>query len=37
MTTAPIVMPEVITGLSLLLLFVATAAADRLAARAWER
>ena len=31
MTTAPIVMPEVITGLSLLLLFVALGAAHRLA------
>ena len=33
MATAPLVMPEVITGLSLLLLFVALRAADRLAAR----
>ena len=33
MTTAPLVMPEVITGLSLLLLFVALEQAHRLAAR----
>ena len=35
MTTAPIVMPEVITGLSLLLHVRRAVPADRLAARAW--
>ena len=34
MSTAPLVMPDVITGLSLLLLFVVDGAADRLAGRA---
>ena len=33
LTTAPLVLPEIITGLSLLLLFVGHGAADRLAAR----
>ncbi len=35
MTTAPLVMPEVITGLALLLLFITPTAGDRLAA--WHR